>query len=320
MPDPAPRPHAVFDFDGVLVRRDSTAELIGRRLRRRPWLLPLTAVPLAAYAATAVVPPLQAPASRVVVRAALAGTTSARTAAAGRLLGAELAGDDRVRVDGAVARMREHLAEGDVTVVSAGLAPTVRARGLEVDRGTRGPVVDAALRTSEPGVFAVGNLLHPVDTADVAALDGRHVADAWLAESSGAGSGDVVPDISARFGPETGVSRWELSGTTARAGAAGRGRTPGARAAGVRLRVEAPLRWVAPQLVDPTGPAPARGRLLLWTDAWVARPRVEVVQDGRIVSSRRLPWPAAPGRVFRVPSSVLDGVRATGGDVTLRLG
>jgi thioredoxin reductase len=29
--------------------------------------------------------------------------------------------------------------------------------------------VDGALRTSRPGVFAAGNLVHPVDTADVAA-------------------------------------------------------------------------------------------------------------------------------------------------------
>ena len=53
-----------------------------------------------------------------------------------------------------------------------------RTGGLAMDPATRGPVVDAALRTSSPGVFAVGNLLHPVDTADGAALDGRHVVAA----------------------------------------------------------------------------------------------------------------------------------------------
>ena len=53
-----------------------------------------------------------------------------------------------------------------------------RTAGLAMDPATRGPVVDAGLRTSSPGVFAVGNLLHPVDTADGAALDGRHVATA----------------------------------------------------------------------------------------------------------------------------------------------
>jgi len=51
-----------------------------------------------------------------------------------------------------------------------------RAAGLAMDPKTQGPLVDTASRTSRPGVFAIGNLLHPVDTADIAALDGRHVA------------------------------------------------------------------------------------------------------------------------------------------------
>lgn len=126
MPDTA-APHAVFDFDGVLVRRDSTVALLRRRFRRRPWVLALVAGPLAAYGATAWVPPLQAPASRLVVRTSLAGTTRARVVATARSLGADLARDDRTRVDGAVGRLREHLQDGGVTVVSAGLAPTVRA-------------------------------------------------------------------------------------------------------------------------------------------------------------------------------------------------
>ncbi|MDQ1106032.1 NAD(P)/FAD-dependent oxidoreductase [Nocardioides zeae] len=172
----------------------------------------------------------------------------------------------------------------DVVVTTGDWIPDhelARSGGLELDRGTRGPLVDAGLRTTAPGVFAVGNLLHPVDTADVAAIDGRQVVPAvveWLGQDAGPGS---------------------LSG--------------------VRLRVESPLRWVAPQVVDPAGPAPARGRLLLWTDTWVERPRVEAVQDGRVVGTRRLPWPAAPGRVFRVPSAILDAARPDGGDVTLRL-
>jgi thioredoxin reductase len=41
--------------------------------------------------------------------------------------------------------------------------------GVELDAGTLGPAVDAALRTSCPGVFAAGNLLHGAETADVAA-------------------------------------------------------------------------------------------------------------------------------------------------------
>jgi hypothetical protein len=51
-----------------------------------------------------------------------------------------------------------------------------RAAGLDMDPKTQGPLADTASRTSSPGVFAIGNLLHPVDTADIAALDGQHVA------------------------------------------------------------------------------------------------------------------------------------------------
>ncbi|OON83037.1 NAD(P)/FAD-dependent oxidoreductase [Streptomyces tsukubensis] len=156
-----------------------------------------------------------------------------------------------------------------------------RAAGLDLDTGTLGPLVDTSLRTSRAGVFAVGNLLHPVDTADVAALDGAHVArqvESWL-------SGSPRP----------------------------------APAHGVRLLAEAPLRWVSPGLLRPGDPAPPRGRLLLWTDRLVRVPRVAVVQDGRVVARRTLPWPAAPGRVFRVPWSVLKGLDPRGGPVTLTL-
>ena len=47
---------------------------------------------------------------------------------------------------------------------------------VELDPGTRGPAVDSALRSSRPGVFAAGNLLHGAEQADVAALSGRHAA------------------------------------------------------------------------------------------------------------------------------------------------
>jgi hypothetical protein len=153
-----------------------------------------------------------------------------------------------------------------------------RSRGLELDPGTRGPAVDAALRTDAPGVFAVGNLLHPADTADVAALDGTHVVAS--------------------------VRDWLAAGATRR---------------GVRIVAEPPLRWIAPQYVEPGGVAAARDRLLSWTDALVRRPVVEAVQDGRVVGRARTWWPAAPGRVFRIPSGILDDVDAAGGEVTVRL-
>ncbi|MGW8375105.1 FAD-dependent oxidoreductase [Streptomyces sp. ODS28] len=157
----------------------------------------------------------------------------------------------------------------------------VRTGGIALDEGTLGPVTDTALRTSRPGVFAVGNLLHPVDTADVAALDGRHAAAHVLAHLRG---------------------------------------TDRAAAEGVRLVADPPFRWVAPQVLRPRDPAPARDRLLLWTDEYVRLPRVTVRQDGRLLTRTTLPWPAAPGRVFRVPARVLEEVAPGGGPVRVGLG
>ncbi|MFD9718750.1 NAD(P)/FAD-dependent oxidoreductase [Streptomyces sp. NPDC059076] len=155
----------------------------------------------------------------------------------------------------------------------------VRTGDIALDPHTLGPVVDTALRTSRPGVFAAGNMLHPVDTADIAALDGRHVADQvvrWLATDSFPHSSPAVP-----------------------------------------LLAEKPLRWVSPSLLRPGDPAPPRGRLLLWTDEFMRVPRVTARQGGEVLSERRLAWPAAPGRVFRVPWSILRGISPHRGPVTL---
>jgi thioredoxin reductase len=152
-----------------------------------------------------------------------------------------------------------------------------RTGGLAMDPATRGPVVDAGLRTSSPGVFAVGNLLHPVDTADGAAIDGRHVAAAvsnWLEHH------DEAPKA-------------------------------------VRIRTDGPFRWVAPQLVSPEGGVAARGDLLLWVDEYRRLPRLRAVQDGRTLATKRTPWPAAPGRVYRAPWSLVAGADPAGADVTI---
>lgn len=155
-----------------------------------------------------------------------------------------------------------------------------RSAGLDMDPSSLGPVVDTALRTSREGVFAIGNLLHPVDTADIAALDGRHVAAQVRRYLDGAPTPDQA----------------------------------------IRIEATAPLRWVAPGLLRPGDPAPARHRLLLWTDTLVRIPKVVARQDGRVVGRKTLPWPASPGRVFRVPSSILDAVDHRGGPVSLSLG
>ncbi|WP_433413379.1 NAD(P)/FAD-dependent oxidoreductase [Microtetraspora malaysiensis] len=154
-----------------------------------------------------------------------------------------------------------------------------RAAGLDIDPGSKGPLVDNALRTSRPGVFAVGNLVHPVDTADIAALDGHHVARHVRDYLAG-----VLPQ-----GP------------------------------GIPLRVEAPFTWVSPGLVRPGAGKPPRERILLWSAEQRLVARVEVTQDGRRIARRTLPWPVSPGRVFRVPSSLLSGADPHGGPITIAL-
>jgi thioredoxin reductase len=51
-----------------------------------------------------------------------------------------------------------------------------RRSGLTVDPVVKGPIVDAAFRSSRAGVFAIGNLVHQVAAADRCALDGKAVA------------------------------------------------------------------------------------------------------------------------------------------------
>ena len=155
----------------------------------------------------------------------------------------------------------------------------VRSAGLDMDRHSLGPVVDMALRTSRPGVFAIGNLVHPVDTADAAALDGRHVVAHVLAHLHG------------------------------------RPRPAG----GVRLLAEPPLRWISPAILPADVAAPPRGRLLAWTDTLVRFPTVTVRQDGVVLARRRLPWAASPGRIFRIPAGMLSAADPAGGTITVSL-
>jgi NAD(P)H-nitrite reductase large subunit len=183
----------------------------------------------------------------------------------------------------------EHLDTGERTTIDCDTVVTTgdwipdhelaRSAGLAMDPATRGPIVDAGLRTSRLGVFAVGNLLHPVDTADGAALDGRHVA------------------------PK--VSDWLRTGSQG--------------ATGIRVRARAPFRWVTPQLITPDGGISPRGDLLLWVDEYHRVPRLHAVQNGRVIAHRRTPWPAAPGRIYRAPWALVAGADPAGGDVTIEL-
>jgi thioredoxin reductase len=156
--------------------------------------------------------------------------------------------------------------------------------GLELDRGTRGPVVDTALRTSRAGMFAAGNLLHGAEPADIAALSGRHAAAAvaaYLREGS-----------------------W-----------------PARR---IPVECEPPLRWISPSAVAAAraraAPAlsPPRGRFLLRSEHFLARPGVEIAQDGRTLWAGRLRR-MVPGRSAAVTAGWTQAVDSGGGPVRVRV-
>ncbi|MEI6360708.1 MAG: FAD-dependent oxidoreductase [Actinomycetes bacterium] len=214
----------------------------------------------------------------------LAGRTALRVPVSTSTRLVRIIGRERVE---AVELMRldtgaRRILECDTVVLTGDWVPDnelARVRGLAIDAEHRGPLVDTALRTSAAGIFAAGNLLHPVDTADVAALDGRHVAvqvTAWL-------RGLAQPTESTRVVPGAG------------------------------------LRWVVPGVIRPGDPAPPRDRVLAWPTLYRPLPRVIVEQGSVIVASRRLPWPASPGRVLRLPWGLFGGVRPGEGEVTVSI-
>lgn len=118
---------------------------------------------------------------------------------------------------------------------------------LAIDPGTRGPRVDGALRTSRRGVFAAGNLVHAAETADVAALGGRH---------AGAAAFEYL---------ETGA--WP-------------------RLAAVPIVCEPPVLWVSPSAVRREA-APPRRRFTWRVSDFRRRGEVVVTQGERVLWRRR---------------------------------
>jgi NADPH-dependent 2,4-dienoyl-CoA reductase/sulfur reductase-like enzyme len=199
----------------------------------------------------------------------------------------EQAGSARVTSAGswvAAVRRRTPLWARTAVPFTAGWAPDhepALAGGLEMDSGTRGPVVDAALRTSRDGVFAAGNAVHAAEPSDVAALSGRHAA---------ATAAEYVRG-----------SAW-----------------PAER---VSIRCEQPLQWIAPNALSAVarpGAKPPRGRFLLRSLEFVSGPRIEIAQDGRILWDGRLRR-LVPGRSTSLPAGWTAGVEAGGGPVRVRV-
>jgi thioredoxin reductase len=148
-----------------------------------------------------------------------------------------------------------------------------RSAGLEIHPGTHGPLVDTRQATSRLGVFAIGNLTHPVDTADVAALDGQAVAQHVL-----------------KYLEPNGQDTAER---------------------GTRIEAGSGLKWITPSILVP-GVPPARDRLLAWPHRQTLLPTVTVRDGETTIARRRLPWPASPGRVFRIPTTILPIAKRRG--------
>jgi thioredoxin reductase len=198
------------------------------------------------------------------------------------------------RVTGATGR----LAAVEVTGLADGQARTVacdwlvftgdwipdhvlaRSAGLALDAGTRGPAVDTGLATSAPGVFAAGNLVHAAETADIAALSGRHAARQVAAFLAAAATS--APAFPART------------------------RVP--------VTAEQPLRWISPNVIAADPVAPPLGRFILRSAEFRRLARLEARQDGRLLARSR-PLRLIPGRPVYLRASWLAKVDPGGGPV-----
>ncbi|MFF4242992.1 FAD-dependent oxidoreductase [Streptomyces sp. NPDC001822] len=192
----------------------------------------------------------------------LTGTTVTGLRGRARLSGVELRHEDG----------RTTTLSCDTVVLTGDFVPDhelARRGGLALDPGTRGPAYDAAFRTSRPGVFAAGNLLHAVERAGFAAREGRAVA---------------VPVLHCLLG--TGEP-------------AGRGPS---------LVVDAPLRWIAPNTAGPGGTRPPEDRFLIRAARPLVRPVLVVAQDGHELHRQRTLSVTGPGRSLHLAASWLDRV------------
>ena len=162
-----------------------------------------------------------------------------------------------------------------------------RMAGTCLDSGTRGPVVDTSLQTSVPRVYAAGNLVHAAETADVAALAGRHAARQIAAALQAEQPGEPP-------------------------GAAGccRGTTQP-----IRVTVAEPLVWIAPNAIRPPVTLPPRGRFVLRASAYRPRGQLEVHQDGRLLARARTKL--LPGRSIQLNAAWVTRIDPQGGPVSV---
>jgi thioredoxin reductase len=157
--------------------------------------------------------------------------------------------------------------------------------GCRVVPGTHSPRVGPDGRTSNARIWSAGNVVHPAETADVAALGGRHV-------------GAAIGALLRRDGRD------------------------GRDGAGSFIDVDAlpPLRWVSPSAIvraDDT-PRPQADRFLLRTGAFLWRPTITVGQGERELWRGRLVR-LVPGRSASIPAGWLADVDFDAGPVSIEV-
>jgi hypothetical protein len=179
---------------------------------------------------------------------------------------------------------RTHELACDLVVFTADWIPDHELAVLgeaALDPLTAGPSVDPALRTTRPGLFAAGNVLHGAETADVAALSGAHVAAGVMRHLEG--------------------EPWPTD------------RAP--------VRCEAPLGWISPNALTSGPAhalTPPRGRFMLRSHEEMSAALVELSQDGRRLWRGRLRR-LGPGRSARIPTNWTRAADTRGGPVIARL-
>ena len=147
-----------------------------------------------------------------------------------------------------------------------------RRGGVAMNDANLAPSIDQALRTSTPGVFAAGNLVHAAETADVAALSGRHAARSVLRFLAG--------------------EPW-----------------PGATV--IPITWEPPLLWVSPSAFSASAETVPHGHFLLRVRE-LCRDATLMIRQGDRVLSRQRYRRLIPNRSLRAPSHWLGVVDPAG--------
>jgi thioredoxin reductase len=205
-----------------------------------------------------------------------------------------------------------------------------RATGLDIDPGTRGPAVDTTLRSSAPGIFAAGNVIHAAETADIAALSGRHAAThiaAYLADATRPGTTRPAPTSAALAihveSPLSWISpnviRFPLPGTAPLASTDSPPDTPSPSTSDTALP-DMPSSTQQDTAPPDTTPHSARnmppplGRFTLRSGEFRGPARLEVRQGGRRLAISR-PMRLIPGRPVHLHARWLADVDPAGGSI-----